>query len=271
MRKIFYVIDQTSPGSGEGESYVVFGRASGFGSVLELSTLDGSNGLLLAGIDDNDSSGRSVSGAGDVNGDGFADLIVGTRDADGGPGNPTDNAGESYVIFGGDFTDSVTALGDATANTLTGSAAVDVLLGAQGDDELIGGGGADVLYGGEGDDILEIDDATVARLKGGTGEDTLRLDGAGFSLDLTALSDLTIEGIEIIDLQNGGGNHSLTLDLQEVLNISDTSNSLTVLGDGDDSVDIGAGWTSQGTAGGFETFTQGAAALVIDEDITIAP
>ena len=263
MRKIFYVIDQTSPGSGEGESYVVFGRASGFGSVLALSTLDGSNGLLLAGIDDNDSSGRSVSGAGDVNGDGFADLIVGARYADGGPGNPTDNAGESYIIFGGDFTGDVTQQGDATANTLTGSAAVDVLLGAQGDDELIGGG--------EGDDILEIDDATVARLKGGTGEDTLRLDGAGFSLDLTALSDLTIEGIEIIDLQNGGGNHSLTLDLQEVLNISDTSNSLTVLGDGDDSVDIGAGWTSQGTAGGFETFTQGAATLVIDEDITIAP
>ena len=34
----------------------------------------------------------------------------------------------------------------------------------------------------------------------------------------------------------------------EVLNLSDSSNTLTILGDSDDSVDIGAGWTSQGTA-----------------------
>ena len=51
-------------------------------------------------------------------------------------------------------------------------------------------GGADVLYGGEGDDILAISDATVAHLKGGTGTDTLRFDGAGVTLDLTALRAL---------------------------------------------------------------------------------
>ena len=90
-------------------------------------------------------------------------------------------------------------------------------------------GGADVLCGGEGDDILAISDATVARLKGGTGTDTLRFDRAGVTLDLTALSDLTIEEI---DLQVGVGSHDLTLDLQEVLNISDSSNTLTTLGGG---------------------------------------
>ena len=102
-----------------------------------------------------------------------------------------------------------------------------------GDDELIGKGGADVLCGREGDDILAISDATIARLKGGTGTDTLRFDGAGVTLDLTALSDLTIEEI---DLQVGVGSHDLTLDLQEVLNISDSSNTLTILGGGRDSL-----------------------------------
>ena len=63
-----------------GESYVVFGRASGFGASLDLADLDGTNGFRLGGIDFSDSSGFSVAGAGDVNGDGFADLIIGAPD-----------------------------------------------------------------------------------------------------------------------------------------------------------------------------------------------
>ena len=259
-----------NPTSGAGESYVIFGRASGFGSVLDLETLSVDEGFVIAGIDTDDRLGSSVSGAGDVNGDGFADLIVGAPDADGGPDNAPDGAGEAYVVFGGDFTGAVTQQGDGTADTLTGSSAADVLLGAQGDDTLVGDGGADVLYGGEGDDILAIGDAALARLDGGMGSDTLRLDGDGVTLDLTALSDLTIEAIEVIDLQEGSGSHSLTLDLQEVLNLSDSSNTLTILGDSSDRVDIGSGWASQGTVDGVETFTQGAATLEIDTDVVIA-
>ncbi len=43
-----------------------------------------------------DFSGRSVSGAGDVNGDGFDDLIIGAWSAD--PNGY--GSGESYVVFG---------------------------------------------------------------------------------------------------------------------------------------------------------------------------
>ena len=50
--------------------------------VLNLSALDGTNGFTLNGIDASDFSGRSVSSAGDVNGDGFDDLIVGAFGAD---------------------------------------------------------------------------------------------------------------------------------------------------------------------------------------------
>ncbi|MBC7987214.1 MAG: FG-GAP repeat protein [Sphingomonadaceae bacterium] len=75
-----------------GESYVVFGRAGGFAASFDLASLDGSNGFRLDGIDATDFSGWSVSSAGDVNGDGFDDILVG---AFGG-----DPDGESYVVFG---------------------------------------------------------------------------------------------------------------------------------------------------------------------------
>ncbi len=58
------------------------GRGVGSGGVLELSALDGSNGFALNGINAGDRSGRSVSGAGDVNGDGVDDLIIGASMAD---------------------------------------------------------------------------------------------------------------------------------------------------------------------------------------------
>ena len=82
-----------------GESYVVFGGAEvGSAGSLNLSDLDGINGFVINGIDDNDFSGDSVSSAGDVNGDGVADVIVGAFDAS---PNGVDRAGESYVVFGG--------------------------------------------------------------------------------------------------------------------------------------------------------------------------
>src|SRR4028119_589358 len=64
-----------------GQSYVVFGSNSGFAAGLNLSTLSGSNGFAINGIAASDSSGSSVSSAGDVNGDGFDDLIIGARTA----------------------------------------------------------------------------------------------------------------------------------------------------------------------------------------------
>ncbi|ACC83215.1 beta strand repeat-containing protein [Nostoc punctiforme] len=81
-----------------GESYVVFGSSSGFGASLNLSSLDGSNGFVLNGIDASDFSSGSVNSVGDINGDGFDDLIIGAPTAS---PNGKERAGESYVVFGG--------------------------------------------------------------------------------------------------------------------------------------------------------------------------
>lgn len=65
---------------------------------IELSAIAaGTGGFAINGIDLNDFSGNSVSSAGDVNGDGLADLIVGAYRADPGGDN---YGGESYVVFG---------------------------------------------------------------------------------------------------------------------------------------------------------------------------
>ncbi|MDY7023305.1 MAG: integrin alpha, partial [Cyanobacteriota bacterium] len=79
-----------------GQSYVVFGSNQGFDASLEISNLNGSNGFVINGIDEKDYSGHSVSGAGDINGDGIDDLIIG---APRGPEEMT-GSGESYVVFG---------------------------------------------------------------------------------------------------------------------------------------------------------------------------
>ncbi|MEO8352620.1 MAG: integrin alpha, partial [Chthoniobacteraceae bacterium] len=79
-----------------GATYIVFGRESGFGGSFDLATLDGSNGFKVIGEAASDLSGVSVSSAGDVNGDGFDDVIIGASSADG----QGINSGASYVIYG---------------------------------------------------------------------------------------------------------------------------------------------------------------------------
>ncbi len=79
-----------------GESYVVFGNPGGFAASFDLADLDGSNGFVLNGIWQWDRSGLSVSSAGDVNGDGFDDLIIGAFGAV--PSSGRSVAGESYGV-----------------------------------------------------------------------------------------------------------------------------------------------------------------------------
>ncbi len=103
------------PGSkNKGRSYVVFGGFGvGSGGVFNLSSLNGTNGFKLDGENNGDRSGISVSAAGDINGDGIADLLIG---AEGYP-NAT-YKGRSYVVFGGP---GVGSSGDILLSSLNGA------------------------------------------------------------------------------------------------------------------------------------------------------
>ena len=203
--------DNTRPRAGD--SYVVFGKASGFAAEIDLATVAaGNGGFVIHGKDGTgtghvqdvgDEAGFSVSSAGDVNGDGFDDLIIGAWFGNG-PGGTRIEAGDSYVLFGsatiGDLVNHVTHPGTVAGDILTGDTAANDMIGGLGNDILIGNGGADVLRGGAGNDTLVIPDNAFLRIAGGDGFDTLTFSGG---INMADADFRRIDGIESIRLANG--------------------------------------------------------------------
>ncbi len=124
-----------------GASYIVFGTDSGFSSNIDLTQLDGSNGFAVNGEAAGDFSSRAVSGAGDINGDGFDDLLIGALYAF------TEGAaqrGKSYVVFGFD-NPAVTSINLSNIGRADGNAIGFVIEGMTANDRL----GVDVSAAGD--------------------------------------------------------------------------------------------------------------------------
>jgi glycosylphosphatidylinositol phospholipase D len=107
----------------QGYAYVVFGKRDGFEPVVLLADLDGNDGFRMEGATRQDLTGAALAAVGDVNGDGFDDLAVGT------PGTgysytcyycgSQDANGAAYVIYGRDSGfDAVIDLSDVSADSL---------------------------------------------------------------------------------------------------------------------------------------------------------
>ncbi len=238
-----------------GRSYVVFGKTDN--TAINLSAIvNGIGGFVINGKNADDLNGISVSTAGDVNGDGLDDLIVGAYGSD--PSSKS-NAGKSYVIFGKTDTNAIDLtklnsdskyainyLGDGDPNTLIGTSSDEIFVAGVGNDTLIGHGGMDVLNAGAGNDTIIINAGNIAalertginnraRVDGGGNIDTLKLDGSNLTLNLTNISNTRIQDIEEINI-SGSGNNTLILNLNDVLDASTSTNILKVLGNSGDSV-----------------------------------
>ena len=198
-----------------------FANDDPFPTEFNLSDLNGSNGFVINGIDPGDNSGASVSNAGDINDDGFDDLIIGAPGADG-------IAGQTYVVFGfntingtpdddrllgtssrdhiNGFDGNDIIIGRAGDDTIDSGADRDILFGNDGYDSLLGGDGRDFLVGGRDNDLLDGGsgndsltgglDADQFLLREGDGQDSIfdYRDGTDFFLlaDGLAFEDLTI-------------------------------------------------------------------------------
>ncbi|NDF44534.1 MAG: hypothetical protein EB125_02255, partial [Betaproteobacteria bacterium] len=277
------VVTNTDIYNVNGGAWLVYGKTTG--TTIDLATINATDGFKIMkdtpdplwGYNNWNGGnwnelGFAVAAAGDVNGDGFADLIVSNPHKDTTAASNYKDVGVTYVVYGGQFpSGSPTvfsaaqgdALGTANNDTLTGTSGNNQIVAGAGDDTITGGGGADALYGGAGNDTFVINASNVTafanttntsqgvmKVDGGTGLDTLRLDGAGISLNLKTITAADLASVEHIDI-TGTGSNTLTLSALDVVELgdynrfnvnpsaTDTRKQLMVTGSSDDVLNLG--------------------------------
>jgi hypothetical protein len=161
--------------------HIVFGRQQLVGVFLDDIENGQGGGVALEG-DERANIGYALGGAGDVNGDGLDDVVLGA------PMHDDDERGGAYILFGWDAT------------------------GALGERDL-------ALVGTAQDDVLIHSGVGVVAISGGHGDDTLALEGDGTTLDLTRRVP-RVRGIETISL-GAPGNQKVILDDAVVRRLSD--------------------------------------------------
>ena len=244
-------------GAYAGEAYVIFGKASGFGTI-DLGNLAPSAGFIIQGDQAGDNAGWSVSAAGDVNGDGLADIIVGAPFGDNGGAD----SGEAYVIFGkttgfetidltnlavgsagfiiqGDATGDHAGWSVASAGDVNGDGFADIIVGAPGNNNtrdgaasVIDAGEAYVIFG-RASGFGTIDLTNLASTQGFIIQGQTAADLAGFSV--SGAGDIDGDGFDDLVIgapQNtqGGANAGAAYVISGRLHFGDASNDFN--GDG---------------------------------------
>jgi von Willebrand factor type D domain/Bacterial Ig domain/RTX calcium-binding nonapeptide repeat (4 copies)/FG-GAP repeat/Calx-beta domain len=192
-----------------GKTFVILGRKE-FPSALRLAEINGSNGFVLSGVEEDGLSGTAVSGAGDVNGDGIEDVVVGS------PGNLfKDSPGKGYVVFGspsfGFNPNNNGSQGTVGDDILNGTAGDDTISGNLGNDKIFGKQGQDLLSGNQNDDYLDgqkgldtlMGEEGNDTLVGGLGNDVLTGDSGNDFLTGVNINAIN-PGLEELDTLTGG-------------------------------------------------------------------
>lgn len=95
-----------------GEIYLLLGAGSIAPNINASDIGDTVVGALITGVDDGDLTGASAAGAGDVNGDGLMDIIIGARDGESGGFD-----GEAYIVYGSDSLSGTLSLRDLASGS----------------------------------------------------------------------------------------------------------------------------------------------------------
>lgn len=103
------------------------------------------------------------------------------------------------------------------------------------------------IMGTAGDDTLNLHNLAgtfdgLVTGNAGQGSDTLRLLGSGHSLNLTSIADADLQGFETLDIA-GDGDNELSLTVDEVVNISASTDTLRIVHDKGDTINYGADWS----------------------------
>ncbi|WP_158250369.1 gliding motility-associated C-terminal domain-containing protein [Aquimarina sp. I32.4] len=83
-----------SGGYRAGAVYVIFGSSSGFTPIVDLSTIDGTNGFVIKGISQ-EFLGIDLDNLGDINGDGIDDIIIANSSND-----SRNIKGKCFIVYG---------------------------------------------------------------------------------------------------------------------------------------------------------------------------
>lgn len=211
-------------GGAAGKAYIIFGKTGATRTSIDLTTLSASDGLVITGRA-GDRLGRTISAAGDVNNDGFDDIVIGAPYGDVG----TANAGDAYVIYGkASFGVDPVIAGTAGNDTLTGTGIDNTLNGGDGNDVLVGGAGNDTMNGGTGNDIFVVEDAgdVVNEAANEGRSDSVETNLASYTLPANVENLEYFGAGAFTGTGNAEANHMVAGSLDDVLNGGDGDDTL---------------------------------------------
>jgi Ca2+-binding RTX toxin-like protein len=149
-----------------GASLLVYGRDGGTAPLLDSIYIEATSPRCEC-YERSDNAGWAVAGAGDQNGDGRSDLLIGApRVSDSGSARFR-RPGTAHVVFS-----PRVLLGTDRRETLRGTSGNDLMIALGGNDTLRGGAGNDTFDGGAGRDRIDGGSGSN-RLEGGPGDDVL--------------------------------------------------------------------------------------------------
>jgi hypothetical protein len=260
--------------------YVFYGKAGTVGT-LDLATAPDSSvfkmtldlssaqfGFANPAIED---PGLTFSSAGDLDGDGFDDLLIGIPTLGG-------NNGGVIIVNGRAEADALSSGSVQLSNIATAA-----------NQSLLGGAGADLMQsafnnvhmsGGSGNDTLQVDGGILRGADGGTGVDMLKFMQAGANIDLRNLGE-NLTAIEQINL--GNSSQSLTIGIDQIFRLLQESETgdltfssvnpggqLSIDNNGNGSVNLtDLGFTATTPVGALDAWQFGEYTLYIDTNTNV--